>query len=1292
MFIFLITSCKKNVTITFDVAGGSLPINEYVGKKGEPIKDFDTIIPTKEGYDFLGWFEKETDSIWTSSTKLTKNIVLVAKYQESGPAKIVYELDGGINNPNNPERYMEGFVLLEPTKEGYLFDYWEYKGEIVTTIPNVNDNPIILKAHFTEEKTKLIYELDGGINNPNNPKRYVAGEELLDPSKPGYRFDYWECKGNKVTTIPEVTDKELTITAHYTIIEYTITYELDGGINDEKNITKFTIDDLPITLYNPTFEGKTFLGWYLDGRKVLSIPNNPSSFCKDLVLVAKFETHYNITYVGDGLDTVDNPTTYVSSLGLKLKSPTKAGYVFAGWVWNDYIITSIPAGTTGDITLTTLFDLAQYTITYELDGGTNDPKNPSSYNINDRNVIFRDPTKEGYNFLGWSLNGEIVEYLDVETASDVTITALWEIKPIYHTIIYEMNGGTTTEVIEPRYQEGKGCTLPTLTKEGYTFKGWNTLSDGTGQNITEISNTDTSDYHLYAIWEQLEITWNITYELNGGTCDNLPTTYIEGQLTRLPSPIKEGNSFVGWYLSSDFTTASIKEINEFAKGDLMLYAKYTPNTTTFKILYYMNGGSFVTSDIVYEFTEDTPSFNLPQVVREGYEFNGWKDEDGNMVESIVKGTKKDIIVEADFTSNDRIYTIKYITNEGNLDTKAIYVYKGNEIVNLPTAFKVGTRFIGWHKLPNLSDEVITKIENTSSNLVLYAEYENEIYTITYDGAEEHDNPHTYVVSDDNIYLEDAIKEGYDFLGWFNKAGQQISVIESGTIGNIYLIAKFEPIIDEENIHTVTFIDNDGTTLLTKEVVHGKTVSELIIGQVNNLPLSWYLDDLLYDFDSLVTKNITLYAKWSVIDDIYNQVFTTPVIVSNVLVNREYDTTDGIIKVRWSSDLYQNLNMITGVINQEYTDTVVKVTGEFTKDGKSFNVTRNIVIGKVNFKDLSNRKPVIGYFYSRTASCEITDVTISTLDIINYGFANALSNCTVGISDLTSIERMVSLRQKGIRVLLCIGGYGAAGANFSLAAKTKEGRKKFANSILDILKEYHFDGVDVDWEYPGYETGTDLSIDMPNYTLLMQEIRDTLKAYNPEYLVTAALPGGKYGYARYELQKVGQILDYVNLMTYDLQSSTTSTHHTGLYNGSYTPHGSVEQTVEIYSLRGVPKNKQIIGIAFYGRQFNVDSTTDGIGCSNSTSSSNSITYSSIYSMYLVPIMNGSKTIKRYWDDVTKAPYIYDSQTGVWISYDDAESIKYKCQYVKDNGYGGVMFWDYGEDETLQLIKAIHDNFK
>lgn len=1288
--LFSFIGCKKTTyVVTFDAGDAEFDYAKIQVVKGETIpSDILDNIPTLEGYEFGGWINTADDTVWNKTNKVTSNIDLKARWNKL--IKINYVLNGGVNNPNNPTYFTKNVELFAPTKQDFDFQYWLYNGEKITHLPNEDVTEITIEAIFKHQGPQLIYDLDGGTNNPNNPIYYSPNAELFEPTKAGYKFDYWEYNGERVTNIPEVTEGDINLIAHYTIIEYTITYELNGGTNNPNNVTKFTILDLPLSLGDPSMEGMTFMGWTCNGRKIISIPKS-SMYCNDITLVATFEKHYNINYVDcDEIDISSFPKTYVSSTGITLPTPIKKGYIFGGWEYDSKIVTKISEGTTGDITISPIFDLATYTITYELNDGKNSIKNPKTYTILDKTINLYNGTRKGYIFVGWMLNGEFVEKIDTSIAENITLSAVWELEPVYHKIIYVLNGGKGDENAPSKYKEGEGLVLSIPTKANAKFLGWNTQSDGSGQYITEISTTATEDITIYAIWEEHEVTHTITYNLNGGEVKNAPETYVQGVGVTLPRATKEGYNFVGWYLTSDFRDIRITEISEEATIDIVLYAKFEEKVTKYTITYYLNGGHFTTEDIVTEFDKNTETFSLPIPTREGYTFTGWINELDDVVTNIEKGTEENIVVKAEYTTTLQSYSIKYITNEGTLSTDAIYKYTQGETVMLPQATREGSTFIGWYRTPNLTGDIYTSIpSSTSTNYVFYAAYQDIGYKITLvvDGVETVIN---YTINSSNITLDPVEKEGYTFKGWFNDAGQQVDTIESGSHFNIVLIAVFEPIIDDVT-HTVTFKDYDGTVFTTISVKHGNTVSEIIAGTLEGLSLSWYLGNTKFDFNTIITKDIELTVKWNVMEEIFQQVFTVAKLTDNLTINTYYDTAAGQMYVRWSSDKPTFINMITGEVNLDYDETIVKVTGEFVIGKYAFALTKDIIVDKLNFVDLSTIKPAIGYFYSRTASCEISQVTIDTLDIINYGFARVDSDFTVDISELSSIERITALRKQGIRVLLCFGGYGNAGTNFALAANTKAGRQKLAQSMLEIIQEYHFDGVDIDWEYPGYETGQDVSVDRPNYTLLLQEISDTLKGANPNYLVTAALPGGKYGYTRYEIRKIANILDYVNLMTYDLQSSNVSTHHTALYNsGSYTPHGSVDQTVELYNIQGVPKNKLIIGIAFYGRRFVIESNDSGIGKNNTLSSASAITYTSIYNDYLLPIKNGSTTIKRYWDNTAKAPYIYDGRT--WISYDDPESIKYKCQYVLDNDLGGLMFWDYGEDETLQLIQAIHDNFR
>ena len=1249
------------------------------------------------------------------------------------------------------------------------------------------------------------------------------------PTKDGFEFLGWYLEETFETEVDfnQIVEEDITIYAKWrdlSIVQVnTITYVLNEGENSSANPETFTRNDLPLTLSDATLEGKHFVGWKVNGAIIKTIPNL-SNYDKDLTLEAVFEDIYTVLYYGFGSELVSNPTEYYPSSGtIELAVPEVAGYNFLGWALHGEVVKYIPSDSTGNLNLKTVFEYIEYEVTYDLDGGTNSKSNPDKYTRENETIKLKDPTKDGYIFIGWELDGKIITEISTDIVKNITLKAVWEVAPVYHDITFFLNGGTVTSDYDTKYQEGVGMVLPTIKKDGYTFLGWNTENKVTTNYIKEIPATATTDYTLYAIFEKIKVYSSINYELYDGEFEvEAPTKYEEGQTLDLPTPVKAGYEFAGWYLNKEFSGNEITYIKDTNTGDITLHAKWVSNIPTYTVTYNLNGGTFkkdtpyatrtemvndflkdinayykvsmtvesffddsynvsalsnffnnasykekwawvkeyiiacatdtgysglmyltdesdayhntyiranissflgesyrsswpasmdFTDDglangyvnylpgdeqnIVYEFTADTETFDLPIVTRNEFTFIGWFNEQGEKVEQIVKGTTGNIVLNAKFESIYDIYTITYITNGGTLSADTVFEFTENDLIILKPAQKEGYYFMGWYGDSMFETTIITDIpEGTKENITLYARYKVKDYSIKFntDGGT-HTNTTTYNIESEDIILEDAQKQGYRFIGWYDASGEKVTMIKQGTYGNIELTAKYEVTVDETIQYTVTFINELDEVVRTEKVSHGACASEILLGTYEGLQLAWFDGGKLYDFETKLVGDVTLYARWRVIDDIYNTIFYDYTLRDNVKIAREFDTDMGLISIVWRTSNGYAINTATGQVSPDYDEQLVDITGTFKLNGKSFTIIREYKVEKLNFRDLSTGdKPVFGYLYSNVASMETPEVVLETVDVLNYSFARVTSTGVVDATELRHITKVAELRKKGIRVILTIGGYGTACKEFSDAAYTQEGREKLAASIVQCVKDNHFDGVDIDWEYPGYQTGRDTSIDRPNFTLLMQEIRRQLKEANPEYLVTAAIPGGKYGYTRYELSKLNSILDYFHLMTYDLQASDRATHHTGLYTGSYTPHGSVEQTVNLFMAQGVSKDKLVVGLAFYGRKFNVTSSGTGIGVDNNVSSADAITYTNIYNNYLIPIKNGSTTITRYWDDKTKAPYIYDKQTRIWITYDDPESITYKCEYVLEKGLAGVMFWDYGEDQTFQLTQAIHDTLR
>lgn len=338
--------------------------------------------------------------------------------------------------------------------------------------------------------------------------------------------------------------------------------------------------------------------------------------------------------------------------------------------------------------------------------------------------------------------------------------------------------------------------------------------------------------------------------------------------------------------------------------------------------------------------------------------------------------------------------------------------------------------------------------------------------------------------------------------------------------------------------------------------------------------------------------------------------------------------------------------------------------------------------------MAKKYKVIGYAGDRSLP-SITAEDALKLTHLNVAFGH-VKNDEIRIDHLKNLDHLKELKKINpeLTILLSVGGWGAGG--FSEAAATKEGRKLMADSAVKILKQHTLDGIDLDWEYPCYgEAGIGSSpADKENFTYLLKEIRESLDGLEKEtgkyYLLTIAAGADQYYVDGTEMAEVQKYLDYVQLMTYDMRGGfqTLTGHHTNLY----TPTGdlfriSVQKSVEIFMQAGVPREKLVIGAAFYSRMWkDVPNKNNGLHQMTAGFGGYGPDYSQLDAEYI-----NKNGFTRFWDDEAKAPYLFDGST--FITYDDEESIEHKCKYVASEGLGGIMFWEYKCDETHRLLDAM-----
>lgn len=321
---------------------------------------------------------------------------------------------------------------------------------------------------------------------------------------------------------------------------------------------------------------------------------------------------------------------------------------------------------------------------------------------------------------------------------------------------------------------------------------------------------------------------------------------------------------------------------------------------------------------------------------------------------------------------------------------------------------------------------------------------------------------------------------------------------------------------------------------------------------------------------------------------------------------------------------------------------------------------------------------------------IEEQAVLAADVINIAFGGIKDGAVVWNGEPVK-EGLARIRRINpqIKLVLSVGGWGAGG--FSEAAFTEQGRKKFAQTTLEVLKTYGLDGVDIDWEYPGTSlAGIGSSKqDKENYTLLMQALRETLDGYREGMLVTTAVGGDSYFVCQTNMDEAAKYLDYVQLMTYDLQGGfqKATGHHAALYQSEgnlFDP--CVDKAVKVFHEAGVPMEKLILGVPFYSRQWTGvkgEGCRNGLGMEAESAGGYGADYRGLKESYI-----NKNGFTRYWDEQAKVPYLFDGST--FISYEDCESLSFKLAYMKEKGLGGVMFWEYRCDADGELLSFIKEN--
>ncbi|HTV06595.1 MAG TPA: glycoside hydrolase family 18 protein [Acidobacteriaceae bacterium] len=344
--------------------------------------------------------------------------------------------------------------------------------------------------------------------------------------------------------------------------------------------------------------------------------------------------------------------------------------------------------------------------------------------------------------------------------------------------------------------------------------------------------------------------------------------------------------------------------------------------------------------------------------------------------------------------------------------------------------------------------------------------------------------------------------------------------------------------------------------------------------------------------------------------------------------------------------------------------------------------------------------VIAYIFPQNSLLQPGEIAVQKLTRINYAFANIKDGKIVeGFpTDPANLATLNALKKENpsLTILVSVGGWLWSG-NFSDMALTEHSRKVFINSVIAFIEKYDLDGLDIDWEYPALPGATNhfRPEDTKNYTAVLRELRERFnqeekKLHRRLYLSIAT--GGEANFlAHTEMDKVQKYVDTVNLMSYDYHepdSGPVTGFNAPLYTNPQDPKpASADESVREYEAAGVPARKIVLGVPFYGHAWaDVPDVNHGLFQPGKPAPGTSTKYGNIVATIINP-MTPDNGFVRYWDPVSKVPYLYNAEKQLFISYDDPESMALKTQYAVDHQLGGIMFWDYSGDPTGVLLDTI-----
>ncbi len=898
--------------------------------------------------------EEDLTDICESSMEMVEvisNAMSDAALNNADEYKITYENVFDAEN-NNPTAYTKGksVALTSISREGYVFGGWykesAYKTK-VTSISSTSSGDITLYAKWTPINYTVVFNANGGSGSMKQLScSYDTGYALSENkfTRKGYVFNGWNTAKDGTgdpfedeewfENLSSVKGAKITLYAQWDPINYIVRFDANGGegiIEDQE----FRYDEQkPLFSNEFTRRGYMFNGWKKGStsyKENQSVKNLSAVEGEVVVLTAQWKAdpayegyNYSIVFEGNG-STKGTMKPLAMKLGtekaLTSNTYTKDGYHFAGWsreqdgetVYQNKakVIDLNEVYGENPVVLYAVWEANTYTVTFNGNKGNYIPEGATKAATTYTQIFTYDeletldPVKfsqNGYEFKEWNTknNGTGVSYSDscsevfnLSTANNgkATLYAIWD--PITYNIVYDLGGGTNSELNPEEYNTTKAVSLKVPTKKGSTFVGW---YDETGKKVTSIAKGSFGDKMLTAYWNVN--TYSVKLNANGGkgTAQTFKGLKYEVESFTVPeSPFYfTGYDFTGWNTAADSSGESyeVGEIVDFDvknNGTVNLYAQWT---YTFDIDGNGDNDNTFITDIKRNYKESFIIDFEPE--RDGYTFVGWNTDKAKAdlgTAQFKPGAKISNIAGKNLYAAWKPISYKVMFDPNGATGKAstqTFTYGKTAALKANTFKRPGYAFIGWNTDPYgygtyyFNGEYCGNMTAVPETIVLYAQWQRETYTISYvlNGGDDRytNNPYYYDVDSPTIYLGSPVREGYTFAGWYKdpRFSSKITQIKQGSTGDLTLYAKWTALK-----YKIMFFANGGSGSMSS--------MQCTYGSVYNLPASkftrsWWLFDgwntepdgsgeYFYDREAVWNLGnfegeiICLYAQWKPYVDI-----------------------------------------------------------------------------------------------------------------------------------------------------------------------------------------------------------------------------------------------------------------------------------------------------------------------------------------------------------------------------------------------------------------------------------------